>query len=235
VSRTRANGVLRDWTPPALLRAASKAKVRATSSRVPESGTVLANEVGPEWYDESFESHDHWRRPYTKSPWYYIWTVLTDRIIAGGPPPKILDIGCGSGQMAEMLFDHGVQEYVGLDFSPKRIEWAKKTVPGFRFEVADAYSTDLFQRAEYDTVVCTEFLEHVDGDLTVIDRIPPGKRFLGTVPDFGGGSHVRFFASAAAVEERYSSHFGTCSVTTWTMAGQMQGRQFLIDAVTTGP
>ena len=225
--------IIRDITPPVLLRAASKARARAFTSRAPESGAVLAHEVGPEWYDESFESNAHWSFHYTRSPWYYIWTVLTDRIIGGEPAAKVLDIGCGSGQMAQMLFDHGVRDYVGFDFSSKRIERAKKTVPDFRFEVANAYETDLYRQAEYDTVVCTEFLEHVDEDLMVIDRIPPGKRFLGTVPDFGGGSHVRFFTSAEAVEDRYRSHFGAFNVTTWTMAGQMRGRQFLIDAVTT--
>jgi hypothetical protein len=134
--------------------------------------------------------------------------------------------------MAALLFDRGLGDYVGFDFSPKRIAWAKNTVPGFRFEVADAYTTDLFDQVQYDTVICTEFLEHVNDDVGVIDRIRPGVHFLGTVPDFGGGSHVRFFSSADAVEDRYRSHFGEFGVSTWTMPGG-RSRQFLIDAVTT--
>ena len=143
----------------------------------------------------------------------------------------VLDVGCGPGQIAEMLKDMGIRSYAGFDFSPKRIEWAQANSPQFRFELADAYSTTLFDDVPYDAVVCTEFLEHVDRDLAVLERIRPGTRFLGTVPDFGGGSHVRFFRSSEEVEERYSAVFDPLEVSTFVRPGG-QSRQFLIDGVT---
>jgi SAM-dependent methyltransferase len=155
--------------------------------------------------------------------------VLGDRLGATGDP-SILDVGCGSGQIAQMLNDMGFTKYVGFDFSPKRIEWARQEVPTYRFELADAYETTLFADTEYDSVVCTEFLEHVEGDLAVLDRVRPGTRFLGTVPDFGGGSHVRFFRSAGEVEDRYAEQFSPFQVSTFVRPGGTS-RQFLIDGV----
>jgi SAM-dependent methyltransferase len=220
------NSIVRDVTPPVVMRAIDRSRAR----RVADTRTsVLSHEAGPEFYDGTFEAKDHWRVHYSNSPWYYIWTVLTDRLTSGDDP-AVLDIGCGSGQLAKMLSDRGVRSYVGFDFSPKRIEWARDQVPEFTFVEADAHKTDLFDEGDYDSVVCTEFLEHVDGDVEVVARIRSGTRFLGTVPDFGGGSHVRFFRSAEEVEDRYASAFREFKVDTFFMPGG-RSRQFLIDGV----
>jgi SAM-dependent methyltransferase len=215
--------IIREVTPPVLLRLARR------SSSKPET-TVLEHEAGPDFYDDSFEARKFWRWHYSRSPWYYIWTVLGDRLVHMDDP-SVLDVGCGSGQIAEMLKDMGLRSYTGFDFSPKRIEWAQAAFPEFRFEMADAYTTTLFDDVQYNAVVCTEFLEHVERDLVVLGRIRPGTRFLGTVPDFGGGSHVRFFQSAEEVEERYAAMFDPFSVTTFVRPGG-KSRQFLLDGVT---
>ena len=215
--------IIREVTPPVLLRLARRPGARPKTS-------VLEHEAGPEFYDDSFDALKFWRWHYSRSPWYYIWTVLGDRLVRMGDP-SVLDVGCGPGQIAEMLKDMGIRSYAGFDFSPKRIEWAQANSPQFRFELADAYSTTLFDDVPYDAVVCTEFLEHVDRDLAVLERIRPGTRFLGTVPDFGGGSHVRFFRSSEEVEERYSAVFDPLEVSTFVRPGG-QSRQFLIDGVT---
>lgn len=215
--------IIRDVTPPVLLRLVRRSTPRPETS-------VLQHEAGPEFYDDSFEDFKFWRWHYSRSPWYYIWTVLGDRLVQMGDP-AVLDVGCGPGQIAEMLKDMGIRSYTGFDFSKKRIEWAQSNSPQFRFELADAYTTTLFDDVDYDAVVCTEFLEHVEGDLDVLQRIRPGTRFLGTVPDFGGGSHVRFFQSSEEVEERYAAMFDPFNVATFVRPGG-QSRQFLIDGVT---
>src|SRR5262249_35982782 len=153
---------------------------------------VLDTEAGADYYDDSFEKRAHWRAEYSASPWYYIWTVLVDRL-QSIDSPFVLDVGCGAGQLAAFIRDRGITDYVGLDFSTVRINYARANVPELRFEIADAYTTDLFDTVPYNTVVCTEFLEHVNGDVDVMRRLRTGTRFIGTVPNFGGGSHVRFF------------------------------------------
>jgi SAM-dependent methyltransferase len=159
-------------------------------------------EATADWYDERFDEEPEWREHYTRSPYYHFWTVIADRLLHM-PSPSVLEIGCGAGQFAALLRDRHVSAYVGFDFAPKRLAFAALLVPEFRFLVADALTTDVYDSVPYDSVVCTEFLEHVERDLDVVARVRPGARFLGTVPNFGGGSHVRHFDDAAAVRARY--------------------------------
>jgi SAM-dependent methyltransferase len=200
--KTRARRLARDLVPPVIARAARRGRRREGAH---DDWDALGGvEVGPEWYDARFEADGTWREHYSRSPYYHFWTVITDRI-AHMKAPAVLEIGCGSGQLAMLLRDRDVDAYVGFDFAPKRLAWARRQVPDYRFEVADAFGTDLYGTAAYNVVVCTEFLEHVERDLDVIDRLRPGTRFIGTVPNFGGGSHVRHFDDEAGVRSRYGA------------------------------
>jgi trans-aconitate methyltransferase len=155
--------------------------------------------------------------------------VIVDRLQAIDSP-VMLDIGCGPGQLAAFLRDRGLTEYVGLDFSSKRIEWARSSVPEVRFELTDVYESDLLESLSYNTVICTEFLEHVERDLEVLHRLRSGARFIGTVPNFGGGSHVRHFRDAGEVSNRYGSCFEVLRVETFSMP-QRNLQHFLLDGI----
>ena len=119
----------------------------------------------------------------------------------------LFDIGCGPGQLASFLHDRGLRKYVGLDFSAVSIRMARLACPSYEFVCANVFESDLFDTLDYDVVVSTEFLEHVADDLVVLDRIRPGTRMYGSLPNFPHPSHVRHFNSAAEVRERYGSRF----------------------------
>ena len=106
-----------------------------------------------------------------------------------------------------MLFDHGFTDYCGLDFSEKRIEQARSVCPAYSFVIADVLKSDILEVGEYNTVVCTELLEHIEEDKNVLSKIRKGTRFFGTVPDFMYTSHVRCFQTEEEVRERYSPFF----------------------------
>jgi SAM-dependent methyltransferase len=230
----RLRHVARELTPPVLFRA-----VRSRSSAGAPAGgddhwdAMGGVEAGPEWYDERFAADPMWRAHYTKSPYYHFWTVIADRLVHDAPrAPAVLEIGCGSGQLASALRDWGVTDYVGFDFAPKRVEWAEHTVPEFRFEVADAFTTSLYDDVPYDVVVCTEFLEHVERDLDVLSRLLRGRRVIGTVPNFGGGSHVRHFDDAGAVRARYRAVLDDLRVDSFP---NRNGRvHYLLDGIAVG-
>lgn len=213
--------------PPALLKIArSSGSAPSVSDQEP---VAEGRERGPEWYDESFQRGKKWRKHYTRSRYYPMWAVISDRILRAGVE-SVLDVGCGPGQMASLLRDRGLPRYLGMDFSPERVEWARKVCPEFDFVVADAFETDLFQTHDYDAIVCTEFLEHVEEDLAVIGKLRAGTRFYGSVPNFPFESHVRHFSSAGEVHERYKDHFE--SLTVDEFRGQARGRVFyLIEGV----
>ncbi|HKS94603.1 MAG TPA: class I SAM-dependent methyltransferase, partial [Terriglobia bacterium] len=126
---------------------------------------------------------------------------------------RLLEIGCGSGQLALAIRDAGILEtYCGFDFSSQSIAYAKFRCPTLRFEVADAFKTDLFNSFDYDSALSTEFLEHVENDLTVLSRLRPGTKFIGTVPNFPFVSHVRHFNSCEEVAARYAPLLDDLSV-----------------------
>jgi SAM-dependent methyltransferase len=161
----------------------------------------LRPEKGVEFYDQVFSKSEEYQKPYKESVYFDVWTAIVDRIPAD---PTVLDIGCGPGQFAEYLHASGVTRYLGFDMSSTAIEAARKRIPAYRFEVDNAYTTSLFDDAEYDLVVCTEVLEHARRDLAILRKIRSGTRVLATVPNFWARGHVRWFRSVDEVRARYS-------------------------------
>lgn len=171
-----------------------------------------AGQQGPDFYDRTFDADDYWRRHYTGVHDYCCWTVIIDRLRSRGVR-RLLEIGCGTGQLASGLRDAGIlEDYCGFDFSAHRVGQARTACPQWRFELADAFATDLFTTFDYDSALSTEFLEHVEGDLEVLGKLRRGTRFIGTVPNFPFVSHVRHFADATAVAARYGPLFDALNV-----------------------
>ena len=158
------------------------------------------------FYDASFRDHEHWRRHYTRSPFYPMWTVIADRVCRSGAS-SILDIGCGPGQVAQLLRDKGIEEYVGIDFSAERVKRATQACSRFQFVEMDIFESTILSEHGYDTVLCLEFLEHVDQDTAVVERIRQGTLFWASVPNFGDRAHVRYFHEVKEVEDRYGAFF----------------------------
>lgn len=215
------------WMPPVLVDAIRKQRRRQIAIKKSEQG----RERGSSYYDATFESNSSFKVHYTASRYFFIWSVIADRI-AMGDATSVLDVGCGSGQLASLLSDRGVQSYRGVDFSQQRIAWAQASSPRqeFAFEEADVFESDL--ATPVDVVVCTEFLEHVERDLELFGRLAPATRFIGSVPNFSAPGHVRFFDDSSQVQERYSKALSGLRVD--RLAADPEGRHvyFLLDGVT---
>lgn len=222
--------LIRQLVPPILWGAAARLR-RATGAGRPAGGHrwVAGEEQPVAFYDWSFEQNDHWKAHYTESRYYPLWAVVADRLRRAGAE-AVLDIGCGPGQVAALLADKGVPRYLGLDFSPARVEQARAACPQYRFEVADIFETDLPTSWAYDTVLIMEFLEHVEGDLEVLTRLRPGARVIATVPNFPATGHVRHFESAKDVEARYRPAFASLDVEAH-LANPEGRRFFLMDGI----
>lgn len=193
--------IAREITPPILLRGLR----RLVTLPGPDSGTQEGGDWGvrdAEWYDRIYEQPLDYLKHYSQSRYYFLWTVVADRILRSGAR-SVLDLGCGPGQFATLLRDKGIKEYVGLDFSPRSIAIASKACPEFEFVVEDALSTRHLSNVSYDAVTALEFLEHVEMDREILQRIPLGTTFYGTVPNFPYTSHVRHFRNCDEVGARY--------------------------------
>lgn len=99
------------------------------------------------------------------------------------PGAKILDIGCGPGDMLSALPG---TDYVGLDISPEYIEAAKRRFGAAgRFLCADVGLATIEQeRGQFDLVLATGVLHHLDderaGSLFDLARVAlrPGGRLI---------------------------------------------------------
>jgi 2-polyprenyl-3-methyl-5-hydroxy-6-metoxy-1,4-benzoquinol methylase len=165
--RTRA--IIREITPPVLLRA-------TRALRAP-----FAPERPPEYYDDLFQKSPGYSLPYTQSHYYFLWAVIADRL-ATANARRILDIGCGPGQFATLLYDKGFRHYCGIDFSATAIQLARTRCPDFEFVCADLRDPGLLEGRMYDWALVLETLEHVDDDLGLLSRLHPGCGVFLTVP-----------------------------------------------------
>ncbi len=192
---------LKESLPPIVLR------LIKGSNNTPMKG----QEQAPEFYERQVVHQERWHKHYTESGYYPLWTVIADRIMLA-PVKSILEIACGTGQLAHLLRDKRLPKYLGFDFNREAIKSAKEKhknliCPDFDFVVADAFKTEFFDNHNYDAVLCTEFLEHVEGDLEIIERIRSGTHFYGTVPNYPALAHVRVFKNINEVTERYAKYF----------------------------
>ena len=175
-------------------------------------GFEFGVEQPSEYYDKTFQSTTNYRRHYTQSSYYPVWTVILDRIRAQ-KNISLIDIGCGSGQLACLMRDSGINSYTGVDFSKLRIEHAKSICPEFRFYNLDVFQEAVFDQFEYNTVVILEFLEHVQDDLGLLSNLKKGTRVLASVPNFPDQGHVRLFKNEKEVSLRYSAVIEQLNVT----------------------
>lgn len=177
-------------------------------------GNVPAGEKPQAWYDEEYLRQTAYQRHYTESGYYFLWTVIADRLVRCGAR-KIVDVGCGSGQFALLLADKGIPGYLGIDLSAEAIRLARQNCPDYRFVVADVFQGDLLEEEDYDCFVSLECLEHVEGDLQLIEKVRTGTRCFFTVPNFPYVSHVRHFGEEKEVLDRYRPLFEDLVVTTF--------------------
>lgn len=113
-------------------------------------------------------------------PWHFQWhgTWLLRRVLAHILAPlggRVLDLGCGS-KPYQSLFGEGVSSYTGVDIAPgQAVDMV--VAPGQALPFADA---------SFDTVLCTQVLEHVSGldaALAEIRRVMrPGGVLVASVP-----------------------------------------------------
>ncbi len=109
--------------------------------------------------------------------------ALTKKALIYITQPKVLDLGCGTGLITQVL----PGEVTGLDISPWKIERARQHCPKATFLVGDIENTSsLLADNSFDAVVCTDILEHIEAPnnavVGVLRVLKPEGIFIGTVP-----------------------------------------------------
>lgn len=161
----------------------------------------MGQEVGATVYDE-LHTDDESGVPTEKSIYYPLFRRIADEV-ERRHIGSVLEVGCGTGRLAEMLMARASVQYLGFDFSPVGTRKAvERTGKPNAFFLADALEAASYE-GPYEAVVCTEVLEHIDRDLEVIGLWRAGTHCFCTVPNFDYPTHVRHFRHEDEVRERY--------------------------------
>lgn len=136
----------------------------------------------PSFY-ETYYRHEN-------SHWWFRWRyeLISDLVGALSPNSlpdfRILDAGCGTGQMLQHLTRHG--HAIGVDSSPDAIHFAAsrdvdRLVLGSIFDLP-------FAPDSFDCVLSLDVIEHVDEDRQLVQHlysvVKPGGHLIVTVPAF---------------------------------------------------
>jgi len=175
-------------------------------------------------YDTGFLLSGIYKRHYSKALYCKVWSFVADCL---KKEDKILDLGCGPGQFANMLFDRGFKNYVGIDFSTVAIEMAQKRVPFFTFITDDLNNVNFRKYAGFK-FVSTECFEHVENDLQLLEKLPKGSDILFSVPNYMAKYHVRKFPNQKFIKKYYRSVLNVNKITTFVV--WKAGRIFVVEA-----
>jgi lipopolysaccharide biosynthesis regulator YciM len=169
-------------------------------------------EVSTSYYDDIYQESHKYRVEGQNSPYIPVWEEIVARI-NGYKSKSVLDVGCGPGQFSEYIMQQcPLLKYIGVDFSKVAVERARIRCPSATFIEENILNSEILTQHGYDTIILLEVLEHIEEDLTLLEKIPRGKILLASVPNFDSFGHVRFFKSSNEVKERYTSLFSTLTI-----------------------
>jgi len=103
---------------------------------------------------------------------------------------RVLDVGCGIGDLAFMLAERGAH-VVGVELDAQKVARASRIAErwhfdALRFLTADATKIDQMNLGQFDAIFCLALLEHIEQDVTLLQQLHgllrPGGTFVLEVP-----------------------------------------------------
>jgi len=175
------------------------AGITVREALVSEKSEVFYNRV----YSTGGSNKEYFKEP-EDSIYYPVWSKIIDWIRKDA---IVADFGCGPGQFAKLAFKKNINYVLGVDFSDEAIEMAQELNPEHKnvFIVGNLYNKDIFCKANFDTAIFSEVLEHIEDDLGVLSSIKRGTHIIITLPSFASEGHVRYFVEENAILDRYKT------------------------------
>src|ERR671911_2244347 len=157
---------------------------------------------------------DAWDSGSAYEPYVGRWSRLVAREflewLAVPPDSRWLDVGCGTGALAETILSLSApSEVVGMDPSPAYVAFARDRLNGAQvgFEVGDAQALQQAS-ATFDAVVCglvLNFVAEPDKAVSEMARVVrPGRAVAAYVWDYADGMQMmrHFWDAAGALDPR---------------------------------
>ncbi|RZK89321.1 MAG: class I SAM-dependent methyltransferase, partial [Pedobacter sp.] len=117
--------------------------------------------------------------------------------LAPRPGEDILDVGCGTGQLAAQMSEIGAEVF-GIDASVEMIATAKTNYPNIGFEVVDA--TKLPFKNLFDAIFSNATFHWIEDQPALIEGLYNSLKPKGRlVAEFGGKGNVKSITDAISV------------------------------------
>lgn len=210
------------------------AETRMARNALMEQINTHSDAFPASFYDAVYEQSSTYRLDAKDTNLFPMWKHIISEL-KRCKAQNVLDIGCGPGQFASFLTQRLGGEninYTGLDFSKVAIEQARKRCSNFRFEISTLPLNDYTPFLPFDTVICTEVLEHVGKDRDLLRSLPAGVNIIASVPNFDDPAHVRHFLDKKEIFVRYGEFFEDFSIDTFSLDGE--GVRWLMHGVRSG-
>ncbi len=171
---------------------------------------MMGEEKEVKYYDDVFSTSEAYRKNYLYLDFFLIlvrirqWVLITEEC-------PIIDIGCGSGQLAHYFRDQGLINYTGIDFSEEALKVARSfsNQKFIQHDISNGLQSIIsdVKKDESQNIIfiATEVLEHINEDIKLIEELPSGSHFMFSVPAFDDDGHVRFFPNSKDVVTRYQN------------------------------
>jgi len=126
----------------------------------------------------------------------------------------MLDVGCGDGRASAWCHTYGMG-YLGIDYSPKRIEFARELQnsnghTNLLFFHGDLYAAlPELKKSAYGFIWCAELLEHLEEPKVIWDEmqrlVAPGGMILCTCPvDMPYSAHLQVWKTDDEINELFA-------------------------------
>ena len=137
----------------------------------------------------------------------FVWQLGQGVLDVLDPQPgeRILDIGCGTGQLTQQIADRGAQ-VIGLDASPEMIGQARQNYPHLKFVLENVTEMDFSD--EFDAIFSNAALHWVLDAESAAGAMAGALRKHGRlVAEFGGHGNIREIVNA--IESVILRYMGT--------------------------
>ena len=160
--------------------------------------------ITPSFYDRTYLTNPEYAGPPEDARWFDLWSLVLTGVSSND---VVLDLGCGTGQLAKMAEDKGIKGYTGLDWSPVAIAKARARCPSYQFAIIDLNNHDLVDtKIRYvhpDIILAIEVLEHLGDDCGLLGILSSDVPIRVSLPTGPAYSHARWFEKAEDVFRRY--------------------------------
>ena len=139
----------------------------------------------------------------------------------------VLDLAAGSSYLAEKFLTlENVKSYTWNDINPVLINMVDNRVADERFKIDNFDAEDmLVDFSNFNVFICVS-LEHLENDISIMDRLSKGCIVGLCSPNFGGKEHVRSFKTACEFQERYKDYIDP--IEEYGIRHAKNGRKFIL-------